>query len=172
MKRFVILIIAIVCATTSFAQREDFTVRRIEVEPSIGCGSGGISLALEVRNNLSPRWDIGPRAGLDFYGATADVVSDYNFIRPNKNVMFFVGAGMGLGDVSEVGSVGNSDGPDESSTKFHFMPRAGVELFQHVRLTAALHTYDFSKAYLMFSLGVAIGGGRKQKINPVNPLFL
>ena len=161
MKKLAILIIAIACATTSFAQSEDITVRRIEVEPSIGIGTGGISLALEVRNNLSPRWDIGPRAGMDFYGTTADVVSDYNFIRPNKNVMFFVGAGMGAGDVSEVGRVGISDGPVETTTKFHFMPRGGVELFQHIRLTATLHTYNFSQAYIMFSLGVAIGGGRK-----------
>lgn len=101
---------------------------------------------------------------MDFYGTTADVVSDYNFIRPNKNVMFFVGAGMGAGDVSEVGKVPLSyaeDGPAEKSTKFHFMPRAGVELFQHARFTVALHTYNFSQAYIMFSLGVAIGGGRK-----------
>ena len=164
MKKLAILIIAIACATTSFAQSEDITVRRIEVEPSIGIGTGGISLALEVRNNLSPRWDIGPRAGMDFYGTTADVVSDYNFTRPNKNVLFFVGAGMGAGDVSEVGKVPLSyaeDGPAEKLTKFHFMPRAGVELFQHARFTVALHTYNFSQAYIMFSLGVAIGGGRK-----------
>lgn len=161
MKKLAILIIAIACATTSFAQSEDITVRRIEVEPNIGLGTGGISLALEVRNNINPHWDIGPRAGMDFYGTTADVVSDYNFIRPNKNVMFFVGAGMGAGDVSEVGRVGISDGPVDTTTKFHFMPRAGVELFQHARLTATLHTYNFSQAYIMFSLGVAIGGGRK-----------
>ena len=161
MKRFVILIIALVCGANTLAQTRDIAVRRIEVEPSIGLGTGGISLALEVRNNINPHWDIGPRAGMDFYGTTADVVSDYNFIRPNKNVMFFVGAGMGAGDVSEVGRVGISDGPVETTTKFHFMPRAGVELFQHARLTATLHTYNFSQAYIMFSLGVAIGGGRK-----------
>ena len=161
MKRFVILIITLVCGANTFAQTRDIVVRRIEVEPSIGLGTGGISLALEVRNNINPHWDIGPRAGMDFYGTTADVVSDYNFIRPNKNVMFFVGAGMGAGDVSEVGSVGSSDGPVETTTKFHFMPRAGVELFQHARLTATLHTYNFSQAYIMFSLGVVIGGGRK-----------
>ena len=161
MKRFTILIIAIVCGANLFAQTRDIDVRRIEVEPSIGCGSGGISLALEVRNNINPHWDIGPRAGMDFYGTTADVVSDYNFIRPNKNVMFFVGAGMGAGDVSDVGRVGISDGPVETTTKFHFMPRAGVELFQHARLTVTLHTYNFSQAYIMFSLGVVIGGGRK-----------
>ena len=161
MKRFVILIITLVCGVNTFAQTRDIVVRRIEVEPNIGLGTGGISLALEVRNNINPHWDIGPRAGMDFYGTTADVVSDYNFIRPNKNFMFFVGAGMGAGDVSEVGSVGNSDGPVETTTKFHFMPRAGVELFQHARLTATLHTYNFSQAYIMFSLGVAIGGGRK-----------
>ena len=161
MKRFVILIITLVCGANTFAQTRDIAVRRIEVEPSIGLGTGGILLALEVRNNINPHWDIGPRAGMDFYGTTADVVSDYNFIRPNKNVMFFVGAGMGAGDVSEVGRVGISDGPVETTTKFHFMPRAGVELFQHARLTATLHTYNFSQAYIMFSLGVAIGGGRK-----------
>ena len=155
------MIITLVCGANTFPQTRDIAVRRSDVEPNIGLGTGGISLALEVRNNINPHWDIGPRAGMDFYGTTADVVSDYNFIRPNKNVMFFVGAGMGAGDVSEVGSVGNSDGPVETTTKFHFMPRAGVELFQHARLTATLHTYNFSQAYIMFSLGVAIGGGRK-----------
>lgn len=158
MKRFIILLALSFSAVYAVAQEQPIEVRRLEVEPSIGIGSG-ISLSLEIRTNLSPNWDIGPRASMDFDGAQAGVVSDYNFIRPNKNILFFVGGGIGLG---EVDLSDRSMGGSASTTQFYFMPRAGVELFQHLRLTIYANTYNFSHISPFLSLGVAIGGGRKK----------
>ena len=53
MKRLTLLLALLFSATLSFAQ-DEIRVRRIEVEPSIGLGDG-IALAIEVRNNISPR---------------------------------------------------------------------------------------------------------------------
>jgi hypothetical protein len=43
------------------------------------------------------------------------------------------------------------------------MPRAGIELFQHVRLTPYINTYNFSSIDPFLSLGIVFGGGRKEK---------
>lgn len=159
MKRLTLLLALLFSATLSFAQ-DDIRVRRIEVEPSIGYGGGGIALALEIRNNISARWDIGPRASMDFHGSQASIVSDYNFVRPDKDILFFVGGGVGIGriDLEE-----RDMGPNEDTTQFYFMPRAGIELFQHLRITLSADTYNFSAIYGTISLGIVFGGGRKEK---------
>lgn len=157
MKRFALLAISLLVSTSIFAQ-DEIKVRRIEVEPSIGYGGNAISLSLEVRNNISARWDIGPRASMDFHGSQASIVSDYNFVRPDKDILFFVGGGVGLGrvDLKE-----RDMGPNEDTTQFYVMPRAGIELFQHLRITLSANTYNFSAIYGVISLGVVFGGGRK-----------
>ena len=164
MKRLTLLIALLFSATLSFAQ-DEIRVRRIEVEPSIGLGDG-ISLAIEVRNNISPRWDIGPRASMDFYGPQASIVSDYNFVRPDKDILFFVGGGVGIGHVSRDVDVDSSYGgiaTGEDATRLLIMPRAGIELFQHLRLTLYVNTYNFSTIDPFLSLGIVFGGGRKEK---------
>ena len=164
MKRLTLLIALLFSATLSFAQ-DDIRVRRIEVEPSIGLGDG-IALAIEVRNNISPRWDIGPRASMDFHGSQASIVSDYNFVRPDKDILFFVGGGVGIGHVSRDVDVDSSYGgiaTGEDATRLLIMPRAGIELFQHVRLTLYINTYNFSSIDPFLSLGIVFGGGRKEK---------
>ena len=157
MKKFIILIALLFSATNIFAQIEDYNVRRIEVEPSFGMGRG-LEMALEVRNNINAYWDVGLRASISNVGYNSVIVSDYNFARPNKNFLFFAGAGLGLGTYDESDYV---DGPTGTSTQFKFVPRAGVELFQHVRLTLNLNTYNFSSIYPIVSLGIVFGGGRK-----------
>lgn len=140
-----------------FAQVGDYSVRRIEVEPSFGLDRGA-DIAIELRNNINANWDIGMRASINSVGELIDIVSDYNFARPNKDFLFFVGGGLGLGDIDESDYV---NGPAGTSTKLHFMPRAGIEVFQHVRLTLNLNTYNFSSIYPILSLGIVFGGGRK-----------
>ena len=164
MKRFTLLLALLFSATLSFAQ-DEIRVRRIEVEPSIGLGDG-IALAIEVRNNISPRWDIGPRASMDFHGSQASIVSDYNFVRPDKDILFFVGGGVGIGHVSRDVDVDSSYGgiaTGEDAMRLLIMPRAGIELFQHVRLTLYVNTYNFSSIDPFLSLGIVFGGGRKEK---------
>jgi gamma-glutamyl phosphate reductase len=43
-----------------------------------------------------------------------------------------------------------------------FSPRIGIEFFRHLRLTAAVNTYNFKEAEFLLSLGVVFGGGRKR----------
>lgn len=165
MKRLLLLFALLLPLSRAFAQEQPIEVRRIEVEPSIGLGDG-IALAIEVRNNISPRWDIGPRASMDFYGPQASIVSDYNFVRPDKDILFFVGAGVGIGHVSrdvDVDSSYSGNATSEDATRLLVMPRAGIELFQHLRLTLYVNTYNFSSIDPFLSLGIVFGGGRKQK---------
>ena len=157
MKKFIILSALLFSATNIFAQIEDYNVRRIEVEPSFGMGRG-LEMALEVRNNINAYWDVGVRASISNVGYNSVIVSDYNFAKRNKNFLFFAGAGLGLGTYDESDYV---DGPTGTSTQLKFMPRVGVELFQHVRLTLNLNTYNFSSIYPIVSLGIVFGGGRK-----------
>lgn len=84
------------------------------------------------------------------------LVGDYNF-RQGTSVNPFVGAGLGIG-------VRNSDydGDDEGCGPV-FMPRVGVELWQHLRLTLS---YEVNRKYyngFSFTVGWAIGGGAKKK---------
>ncbi|MBO5984423.1 MAG: hypothetical protein J6P90_05320 [Rikenellaceae bacterium] len=163
MKRLLLLLTLLLSMHNTYAQEQPVKVRRIEVEPSIGLGDG-IALAIEVRNNISPRWDIGPRASMDFYGPQASIVSDYNFVRPDNDILFFGGGGVGFGHVSRDVDVDSSHGgiaTGEDATRLLIMPRAGIELFQHVRLTLYANTYNFSSIHPFISLGVVFGGGRK-----------
>ena len=178
MKRFTILIIAIVCGANLFAQTKEREVRRFEVEPHIGIASTSfLTMGIEYRYNFNQRpWDVGLNSALDFNGGRIIAVGDYNFAR-NKNCSFFVGAGAGWANTT----IMNIDEAIEqygdsccasSQDCLCFSPRIGLELFRHLRLTATVNTYNFKEAEFILSLGVAIGGGRKQKINPVNHLFL
>ena len=160
MKKLLILAALLFSASNLFAQIEEYTVRRIEVEPSFGMGRGA-DIAVELRNNVSAYWDVGVRAGINSVGSLVDVVADYNFARPNKQVLFYVGAGVGIGDIDETDYTEGPNGSSATFTKLHVMPRAGVELFQHVRLTLSLNTYNFSSIYPIVSLGIVFGGGRK-----------
>ena len=157
MRKFIILFTFLFTATNIWAQDQSYNVRRIEIEPSFGIGRG-IAFALEARTNISAYWDVGVRGGWSDHGATASVFSDYNFARPNKNFLFFVGAGVGLGEHEKSN---HTDGSSRITNQFIFMPRAGIELFQHLRLTLNVSTYNFSAAYPIVSLGVVFGGGRK-----------
>lgn len=72
-------------------------------------------------------------------------LSDYNF-RRNEKASFFVGAGMGIAD--------------ESS--FCLMPRCGVELWRHLRITMAYHVSEKHLSGLSLTVGVVFGGGKKK----------
>ena len=157
MKKFIILLTFLFVSATLWAQDQNYNVRRIEIEPSFGLGRG-IAFALEARANINAYWDVGLRGGMGDLGAAASVVSDYNFARPNKNFLFFVGAGVGIGEHEKSGY---ADGSTRITSQFIFMPRAGIELVQHVRLTLNVSTYNFSAVYPIVSLGVVFGGGRK-----------
>ena len=179
MKKLAILIIAIVCATASFAQAPEREFRRFELENAGGAGGGLISLTSELRYNFIRHWDVGLQANIDYFGFKINAVTDYNFILPNRNVSFFAGFGAGCGDISLFSGPGEELGQEStkevnnSDWQFHIMPRVGVELFQHLRFSIILHSYyTYRHTYPMLSIGVVIGGGRIHKRNHTNPHFL
>jgi hypothetical protein len=159
MKRVVILIITIVCATEVFAQKEHTPVRRFEIEPGF-CWNGFFAGAIEARYNFVKPWDIGARAYMDWYGSAFDITADYNLSR-GADLAFFFGAGAGLECVSNIDYMGVKTEYDA----FHLMPRVGIEMFRHLRFTLLLNTYNFKPNDLCVSIGYAFGGGTKAKKN-------
>ena len=158
MRKLVVLLTLTFISTSIWGQTSEYRVRRIEVEPSFGMGRG-VNLALEARVNINSYWDVGFRASMSNLGSASMIVSDYNFARPNKNFLFFVGGGLGWGEHDRSGYV---DGPSNVTDEVLFMPRAGIELFQHLRLSLNIHTYNLSDVYPILSIGIVFGGGRKQ----------
>ena len=46
-----------------------------------------------------------------------------------------------------------------------YPPRVGVELFDHIRLTAEYKcTFDVSSSYFALNLGIAFGGGKVKRL--------
>lgn len=97
-------------------------------------------------------------------------VTDYNFLQKSK-VSFFAGAGVGYAssehsapivfDDSQPNWGGFSTGGKKGA--FCFMPRAGVELFHHLRVTAAYKLADKANSHFDLTIGVAFGGGLRKR---------
>lgn len=47
-------------------------------------------------------------------------------------------------------------------TVAEFEVETGIELAEHMRFTIGTNIYNFKKAELLLTIGVAIGGGRKK----------
>ncbi len=156
MRKLTLLLALFILIGRAFAQVPQREYRRFEYEQSGGGGGGLISITSELRYNFIRHWDIGFQASIDYFGPKINVVTDYNFILPNKSISFFTGFGVGCGD----GEVENG-----TNWMFHIMPRIGVEFLQHLRFSIILHSYNFTHTYPMLSLGVVIGGGLKEKNN-------
>lgn len=178
MKKGVILSLIALCllALPSKAQEP---VRSVEYE--IGGGGsvamkqgkscGGMELKMELRCNIpNSNWD----AGINFtIGGTMEgiqydkksnfhldesitymlPIADYNWRRGEK-FSYFVGGGMGMA-ISRI--------VDDKDGKLTIMPRAGVEFFNRLRLTADYKwNIQGSYNYLNFSAGFVFGGGKKK----------
>lgn len=161
MKQLVLSIIFLLIATTDFAQAKQREIRRFEVEPSVGW-NGFIAFSLEGRYNFRKPWDIGIKSSIDMWGNQHCVVGDYNVAR-GKDFSFFCGFGAGFAIVD---ILDDRELPDHclshSQSCFYLMPRVGVELSQHLRLSFLLNTYNFKAIDPMISLGIAFGGGKKK----------
>ena len=81
-------------------------------------------------------------------------VADYNF-RREKKASFFVGLAAGCG--SE-----NAWNEKPVNPKFCFMPRCGVELWHHLRITLSYTHMDKRTNHIGVSLGGVFGGGKKK----------
>lgn len=182
MKNFYILflLISMVCttATAQNVQPVEVTVQGGMTVPldkyqdytnKVGYGFG-IELRYNFRN--SP-WDCGIMA--DFTSANHDyvphgwnenaifsdhketwgiaAVGDYNF-RQGKAINPFAGCGIGVAFNSSHGEVMR----DAKGTSALFVPRIGVELLHHIRLTASCHLCRKGFNTFDLSIGLTLGG--------------
>ena len=135
-----------------------------------GKSYGGMELKMELRCNIpNSNWDLGINftAGGTMEGVQYDKVNhlyldevttymlpviDYNW-RRGKKISYFFGGGLGM-YTSRINGY--------TDAGMCFMPRAGAEFFNRLRLTADYKwniqgTYN----YLNLSIGFVFGGGRK-----------
>ncbi len=95
-------------------------------------------------------------------------VTDYNFRRHTK-ISFFAGMGLGYASLDHSAPIVFDDsqpnwGGFSTGTKtgsFCFMPRVGVELFHHLRVTLDYKLQEKANRHFGLSLGVVFGGGRR-----------
>lgn len=101
---------------------------------------------------------------INFLSYDIMAVADFN-LRRTKAVSLFVGIGAGYSalnnDHFDVDTYGEFK--DGIKGSFIFMPRVGVELFHHIRVTADYKLVEKSNRNFGISLGVVFGGGVKRK---------
>lgn len=102
-----------------------------------------------------------------FTSITGLGVLDVNLLR-TKGFSIFFGCGVGYGMLlSDIRAIHNVQDIDQKGS-FCVMPRAGIELFHHLRATFYYKhfevgkNYDFSQNHYGVSLGVVFGGGKKK----------
>ena len=122
-----------------------------------------VDVGVQVAGNVFDRWT--KEAGnLGFTSVNCLVVSDYNFWR-EKNISLFAGLGLGLAWHENAAPITNISGHGYevggSNKSFCFMPRVGVEIAQHLRLTASYLIEEKANRHFSLTLGVVFGGGRK-----------
>lgn len=169
MKKLLLILVLLISSVVAYAQKRERTVTAIEVEFSYGIHSSLTPITMEARYNFKSPWDVGLRQCLDYSSVagrsprTFDVVGDYNF-RRGKNVSLFVGAGIGCTDIKNYFYDESTSG-SVPKTMFHFMPRAGIELFNHVRLTAYVNIFGDKEVSNGAGLaaGVVFGGSKIEK---------
>lgn len=144
--------------------------------------SPGLNMYLEARTNLKDTpWDLGFQLGLGYMNRmdqnkTSYKVSnkfsmlaftDYNFRYWDKIAPF---AGIGLGRTELIyntsGGVGEDGKPSSYEQIFSpivLNPRIGVEIFNHLRITAEYKMHFHNKCnWFALNLGYAFGGGKKR----------
>lgn len=148
-----------------------------------GCDAGP-RLYAELRYNLQVLpIDVGVQLSSGYFHRGADsqahrlqtkscnimAVADYNFFRGRK-ISFFAGAGVGCGVLNLTAPI-TITRPDEQwsgytagdgKAKFSVMPRAGVEFFNHLRLTLFYTGEEKANNHYGLSIGGVFGGGRKR----------
>ncbi len=185
MRKSVIAIIAtFVLLSVDASAQSDYVVRDvrpIEVELGVGLATAanrvaafgktrqGVDANIELRYNFeSQPVDLGLYVSVcsfsrgeqidnlaknyKFVSENLFLTSDYNFFKGNK-VSPYVGLGVGVA-WSDINADGTRHG-----THFAVMPRVGVELSHHLRVTVAYKIFERANNHLVLSLGYAFGGG-------------
>ena len=174
---FLAALFAMSAANANAQNSYDRPVKAFEFEPFVGvtyglAGNVGSHLVGEARYNLNCLpVDVGTQlymgsAVSKFAGSTLSFrtfsfmsVCDYNFLLGEK-VSPFVGIGLGLNSYDIV--LGNyPDDKTDHTMGVGLMPRVGVELFRHVRVTLNAHIGKAKYNTIGLSVGYAFGGGAK-----------
>ena len=148
-------------------ENRDWNIQHFEFEPFFGISSGIFVLGWEARYNFDKPWDVGVNVASDFHGGRITAVGDYNFLQ-RKRATLFCGVGAGWANTSILNIDEAIDKYGDACTAslescFCLYPRIGVEFFEHLRLTAAINTYNFKKAELAITIGASICGGSRNK---------
>lgn len=139
-------------------------------------GTGGPALGMELRYNIknSPV-DVGVNFDWNYveFDSKSDdsdqlnetfrlgVTSDYNF-RQGRNVNPFAGLGIGYASNSLNMNYSDIDNTNDGRNTFYFSPRAGVELWRHLRLTLQANLICKYYSNVGLTVGVVFGGGKKK----------
>lgn len=187
MRKMIVAIVAIVVSMMAEVSAQSGYVVRdvgaVEVELGVGLATAanrmseygksrqGVDANVELRYNFAAQpVDLGLYASVcsiyrcdrvgdyaksyKFVSENLLLTSDYNFFQGGK-VSPFVGLGVGVA-WSDIAANDRNGG-----THFTFMPRVGVELSHHLRLTVSYKVFDRANNHLTLSLGYAFGGGRR-----------
>ena len=187
MKRFWVILLGLTTLSAATASAQSYLTKRtvgaVEVELGVGLATAansisqfgkarqGVEVNAEVRYNFHQApIDLGLHFGLcsftrsshvgnyaskhNFDSQSLMIVSDYNFFQ-GRMASLFVGAGAGV--------AWNNLNADGTKSGFNacVMPRIGVELSNHVRITAAYKFYERANNHLVLSVGFAFGGGER-----------
>lgn len=167
-------------------------VKPFEFEVGVGMTMGpnygalkatpGVNAYLEARTNLKDTpWDLGFQLGLGFMNRKDEhntsynvsnkfsmlAFTDYNFRYWDK-VAPFVGIGLGRTELiyNTPGAVDDSGKPavyEQVFSPIVLNPRIGVELFDHLRVTAEYKLHFHNKCnWFALNVGFAFGGGKKK----------
>ena len=191
-RQIITILVAVFLATTSVAQNIDVRRIEGEIAFGLASGISALEmddcdwgprLTGELRYNIkSLPVDVGLQFSasnfyrsvdgiqndrLKFNSCSVMAVADYNFRRGEK-VSFFAGAGLGYaygGTTEPQWDAGHNWGgyaTGEEANRLGFAPRVGIELWNHLRLTATYTIFEKYNNNLAISLGVVFGGGRKK----------
>lgn len=186
MKKLLLLFVLLGC-TGAYAQKPR-VVRALEVEVGAGMTFGAANIGfdktkigelgfVELRYNMRELpLDLGfrvnglvfgreiDRVNLNFLSTNFMVTSDLNIGRKSKFAPF-VGIGVGYASFensSQIVAHGDGeytdDGPGGSVC---FMPRVGIELFHHLRVSGYYMIEERGNRHFGLTLGVVFGGGPK-----------
>lgn len=105
---------------------------------------------------------------LKFKSWNVMAVTDYNF-RRYKKISLFAGVGLGYASLENSAPIAFDDtqpnwGGFSTGSKrgsFCFMPRIGIELLHHLRVTFDYKLQEKANRHFGLSLGVVLGGGNR-----------
>lgn len=178
MKKTMTLMLIILTAQFSYAQKGDRTFKKFKTDVSLGYAipqgsgtKGGVIFVIEPKYAVLDQLSVGIRmegaalANIDANGQSGTVrvlgsylaTGDYYFT--NNKFRPFAGVGAGIFTMASV-DIKDTNQQIPQSSEFGFMARTGFE-YGHLRLGAEYNFLKNKAGYFGIKIGATIGGGRK-----------